>query len=237
MPGAGAVQVTIVEPCCLQVEGGSLPVATELSFVSLSALISALGAAFFGFALADIVGMVFARPATSSRSARPRCPVPRPPGPGRQAAPASAACGTTADPAGGLAAAARGGLARLTRARDAELAAVGGEGATRLARAGLAIVRLVVAGLAVACGRPRLAGPGRRGRGRRPGNRVGETASARRAGHVAPGEPVRRCPGMAAGHRACGPPVRVPKTRDDSVPGTRMPRAMRAASTNSRQLR
>ena len=44
-------------PCCLQVEGGSRPLASELWFVSMSALISALGVAFFGFGLADMDGM------------------------------------------------------------------------------------------------------------------------------------------------------------------------------------
>ena len=44
-------------PCCLQVEGGSKPFASELRFVSMSALISALGAAFFGFGLADMDDM------------------------------------------------------------------------------------------------------------------------------------------------------------------------------------
>src|SRR5271170_7451935 len=57
MPGAGATQVTMFDPCCLQVNGGSLPAASELWFVSVSAAISALGAAFFGFALADMDGM------------------------------------------------------------------------------------------------------------------------------------------------------------------------------------
>ena len=41
-PGAGFAQVAIVAPCCLQVAGGSLPVAGSLSFASVSARISAL---------------------------------------------------------------------------------------------------------------------------------------------------------------------------------------------------
>src|ERR1700760_372777 len=42
MPDAGAVQVTCVAVSCLQVEGGSLPVASPLLFVKASAVIRAL---------------------------------------------------------------------------------------------------------------------------------------------------------------------------------------------------
>src|SRR5258708_3981643 len=49
MPTNGAVQVTIVEPSCLQVEGGSLPVASPLLLVTMTAFISAL-VVCFGFA-------------------------------------------------------------------------------------------------------------------------------------------------------------------------------------------
>jgi hypothetical protein len=57
MPGAGEMQVTMFDPCCLQVDCGSLPAASELWSVTVSALISALGAAFFGFSLADMDGI------------------------------------------------------------------------------------------------------------------------------------------------------------------------------------
>ena len=52
IPGAGAVHVTIVALCCLQVEGGSRPLAPPLWFARMIALISALGLAF-GLAGAD----------------------------------------------------------------------------------------------------------------------------------------------------------------------------------------
>src|SRR5580704_1565973 len=56
MPVNGASQVTIAVPCCLQLEGGSLPAASALLLVVTSALIKAL---VFGlaFALADIDAM------------------------------------------------------------------------------------------------------------------------------------------------------------------------------------
>ena len=62
-------------PCCLQVEGGSLPVATELLFASLIALISALGVGLLRLRLGGHRGHGIAavRP---DRSVRPRCPVP-----------------------------------------------------------------------------------------------------------------------------------------------------------------
>src|SRR6201989_147249 len=53
MPAAGAVQVTCVELSCLQVEGGSLPVASPLLLVSASAVISALVFGL-GFGVDDI---------------------------------------------------------------------------------------------------------------------------------------------------------------------------------------
>src|SRR5437773_8117058 len=59
MPGAGAVQVTCVELSCLQVEGGSLPVASPLLLVSASAVISALVFGF-GFGVDDIFIEAFA---------------------------------------------------------------------------------------------------------------------------------------------------------------------------------
>ena len=58
MPGAGAVQVTCVELSCLQVEGGSLPVASPLLFVRMSAVISALVFGL-GFGVDDIVIAAF----------------------------------------------------------------------------------------------------------------------------------------------------------------------------------
>ncbi len=57
MPVAGAVQVTLAGLSCLQVEGGSLPVASALLSARMSALISAPAA---GFGLADIDGIVVA---------------------------------------------------------------------------------------------------------------------------------------------------------------------------------
>src|SRR5204862_183324 len=53
MPEAGAVQVTCVELFCLQVEGGSLPVASPLLLVRASAVISALVFGL-GFGVDDI---------------------------------------------------------------------------------------------------------------------------------------------------------------------------------------
>src|SRR5579859_644032 len=60
IPGAGAVQVTIVAPCCLQLEGGSSPLAPPLWSASMIAAISALGGAGLALALAVIDGMVMA---------------------------------------------------------------------------------------------------------------------------------------------------------------------------------
>src|SRR5215469_12791444 len=54
MPGAGAVQVTIVALCCLQVDGGIRPLAPPLRLASVSAAISALGGSAFGLAEADM---------------------------------------------------------------------------------------------------------------------------------------------------------------------------------------
>src|SRR5690349_1636305 len=51
MPGAGAVQVTVVAPACLQVEGGIRPLASALWFARMSAAISAL---LVGFGFGDI---------------------------------------------------------------------------------------------------------------------------------------------------------------------------------------
>src|SRR6266513_2887689 len=53
MPEAGAVQVTCVELSCLQVEGGNLPVASQLLLVRVSAVISALVFGL-GFGVDDI---------------------------------------------------------------------------------------------------------------------------------------------------------------------------------------
>src|SRR5215831_8974120 len=53
MPAAGAVQVTLSGLSCLQVEGGSWPLASALLSARMSAAISALG---FGFG--DIDGIV-----------------------------------------------------------------------------------------------------------------------------------------------------------------------------------
>ena len=57
MPGAGAVQVTWVGVFCLQVEGGSRPLASLLLFARMSAFISAIGTG-----LCDIVPEVPACP-------------------------------------------------------------------------------------------------------------------------------------------------------------------------------
>src|SRR6476659_11202582 len=58
MPAAGAVQVTCVELSCLQVEGGSLPVASPLLLVRASAVISALVLGL-GFGVDDIFTAAF----------------------------------------------------------------------------------------------------------------------------------------------------------------------------------
>src|SRR5215475_8543440 len=52
MPDAGAVQVTTVALVCLQVEGGSLPVASPLLLARMSAAISGLGVGL-GFGVCD----------------------------------------------------------------------------------------------------------------------------------------------------------------------------------------
>src|SRR2546430_2492662 len=57
MPVTGAAQVTLAEPSCLQLEGGSWPFASALLFASMSAFISAL-VVCVGFGLADMDGMV-----------------------------------------------------------------------------------------------------------------------------------------------------------------------------------
>src|SRR6516225_5214940 len=62
MPGAGAVQVTIVALCCLQVEGGIRPLAPPLWLASVSAAISALGGSAFGLAEADMDDIDMAPP-------------------------------------------------------------------------------------------------------------------------------------------------------------------------------
>src|SRR6516165_172821 len=77
MPGAGAVQVTIVVLCCLQVDGGSRPLAPPLSFASVSALISALGGWAFGLAEADMEDMAIP-PACAFDPPLTRAQVPRP---------------------------------------------------------------------------------------------------------------------------------------------------------------
>src|SRR5690349_15179992 len=59
MPAAGAVQVTCVELSCLQVEGGSLPVASPLLLVRASAVIRALVFGL-GFGVDDIFIEAFA---------------------------------------------------------------------------------------------------------------------------------------------------------------------------------
>src|SRR6478672_12307820 len=69
-PAAGPVQVTFVGPSCLQVEAGSLPVASPLLFARTSAFISALAAGFC-FALADIDGIVVAPLACEPDALRP----------------------------------------------------------------------------------------------------------------------------------------------------------------------
>src|SRR6516164_5690531 len=58
MPGCGAVQVTIVALCCLQVDGGSRPLAPPLWLASMSAAISALSGFAFGLADMDDVAML-----------------------------------------------------------------------------------------------------------------------------------------------------------------------------------
>src|SRR6266852_2865180 len=74
MPVTGAVQVTLAGLSCLQVEGGSLPVASALSFARMSAFISAPAT---GFGLADIDGIVVAPFACEPEALRP-AQVPRP---------------------------------------------------------------------------------------------------------------------------------------------------------------
>src|SRR5215472_4664320 len=77
MPGAGAVQVTIVALCCLQVDGGIRPISPPLWLASVSAAISALGGLAFGLADADIDDMDMAPacgfdpPLTSAQVPRP----------------------------------------------------------------------------------------------------------------------------------------------------------------------
>src|ERR1700722_15886726 len=91
-------------PCCLQVEGGSNPFGLELWSASLSALISALGAAFFGFGLADMDDMA----ALPWCELEPLSPAQMPsPATARISTPSSAAGGTTAAPLAGPAAAGR----------------------------------------------------------------------------------------------------------------------------------
>src|SRR6266487_1029115 len=68
MPAAGAVQVTLARLSCLQLEGGSLPVASALLFARMSAFISAL---VVGLGLADIDGIVVARLACEPEPLRP----------------------------------------------------------------------------------------------------------------------------------------------------------------------
>jgi hypothetical protein len=53
MPAAGAVQVTIVALVCLQVEGGSLPVASPLLLARASAAISGLSVGL-GLGVCDV---------------------------------------------------------------------------------------------------------------------------------------------------------------------------------------
>src|SRR2546421_3276816 len=74
MPAAGAVQVSLAGLSCLQLEGGSLPVASALLFARMSAFISAL---VVGLGLADIDGIVVAPLACEPDPFRPT-QVPRP---------------------------------------------------------------------------------------------------------------------------------------------------------------
>src|SRR5215475_3131679 len=76
MPAAGAVQVTLAGLSCLQVEGGSWPLASALLFARMSAFISALGAGVC-FGAADIDGMFIALFACEPAAFRP-AQVPRP---------------------------------------------------------------------------------------------------------------------------------------------------------------
>src|SRR6185312_638845 len=176
MPAAGAVQVTSVALVCLQVEGGSLPVASPLLLARTSAAISGLGVGL-DFGVGDIF---IAALACEPEPLRPtQVPTPT----RTRTAAASAAiqrgrryhCGSRGPPGGG-----RTGLPRI---RDAVLTAVRGDGPTgitlsgrRLARAG----RRPVIGLAV-----------RGGGAGRDGIHDGATR-VHPAGHGAPGELVRR---------------------------------------------
>ncbi len=65
IPGDGDVQMTIVVRCCLQRDGGSLPLATRLAFAAVSTCCSALTWCGAGdcAAMADDIGPVaFALP-------------------------------------------------------------------------------------------------------------------------------------------------------------------------------
>src|SRR5216684_4008510 len=155
MPATGASHITMVEPCCLHVDGGSLPAASALLFARTIAFISALVVGF-GFGLADMDGMVILPPACEPE---PLSPAQGWPGPDGDTATFPGASGPTGSPP-------RGWLATLLQ----------------------------------------------------------ENLSAGAPDWLLGGDPV------------CGPRVMVPKARDESVPDPEMPRAMRAASTNSRQL-
>src|SRR6476619_7374676 len=176
MPVAGAVQVTWVGVFCLQADGGSMPPASLLLFARMTAFISA--------------------PATGLCDAVPDC-APEPPlRPIQVLRPA-----TTRTTAANTAIQRACGLTGLARTRNAVFPAVGGAGPAGLARTGparggLAVTRLIHAGLA-APGLTRT-----RRAGHRRWRRVGIYAGCGRllpAGHVAPGERLRRRPRLAAG--------------------------------------
>ena len=114
-----------------------------------------------------------------------------------------------------------GGLTRLARARGAELPAVRGERAAGLSRPGRPPGGDAPGGHRVQRGRPDALGRCRV---------TGWPGCSRKTCPPAPR------PGCQAAHCPAARAVMVPKARDDSVPGPKMPRAIRAASTNSRQL-
>ena len=52
----GAVQTTLVAPCCLQLDGGSMPIATLLASAAVSTWVSGLTRARCAIGLDDITG-------------------------------------------------------------------------------------------------------------------------------------------------------------------------------------